>query len=213
MAASNIPYTSVPLRHPRRRKPAPESVYQSYLYEVTHSGPRRAASATAARYGISDDTVRRIVARIEADEQMKAQTPPELAYTPPPGGYPEPRPSADFAAEIAANQPQPSIDDVRRITSSESDDHVQAALIETEQPDEQPHAEAPHARTAILDDAPVAAPALPQPLIVRERVVVRVPVERPPSPLVAWWQRHEIARMQLLGLVVLLVLIGATWLG
>src|SRR5687768_2660233 len=131
--------TSATPRTPsRRRKPAPEAVYQSYLYEVTHVGPRRAASATAARYGISDDTVRRIVARIEAAEQAKAETPAELVYTPPPGAYPEPRPSSAFAAEVAAKQPQPSADDERIITSSGSPDPVQDAAIQWIASEEQP---------------------------------------------------------------------------
>jgi hypothetical protein len=73
------------------------------------------------------------------------------------------------------------------------------------QPRDQPIPEGYHSRS--FRDAPTLA----QP-IVRVRVV-RVPDRARNGGLLGWLAEHEAARKQLLGLVVLLVLIGLSWLG
>ena len=72
-----------------------ESVLRTYHQMVVGTGKRGAYGRTAKRYGISDETVRRWV---HAGEQP---CDPDLAYEPPPGGYPTPHP-----AESTENMPQ-----------------------------------------------------------------------------------------------------------
>lgn len=81
MAVSHAPTPQRKLTH--KRKPDPARMYESYLYACSTVGRRRAAAQVAEQYGCSDDTVRRLVARMERPDD----TPAELAYTPPDPEY------------------------------------------------------------------------------------------------------------------------------
>lgn len=106
-------------------------------------------------------------------------------------------------------------------------DNVSLAAAETPQPEPHPDPLPPPIPESPpdpdLDPWPFPAPDPPpwptpepttpsaRPLVITR--VVRVPVEREPAGLVGWVRTHDAASKQLLGLVVLLVMILATWLG
>ncbi len=209
----------------RKRRPAPEAVYQTFIYEVSQVGERRAASATAERYGISDDTVRRIVARKREQERVKEATPAELVYIAPPTGYPEPQPAAELPPSVtqyAAQKPQPSVNGERPLTSS-SEREMRQSTVDLPQPIDA------EARSAETDDMTRSSTQLPQPverqtLVAHEATdppthnpstrvrVVRVPIERPGTGVLQWLAEHEAARQQLIAVLVFLILVGLTWL-
>ncbi len=92
------------------RRPDDARLYQVYLHECRTGGKRGAYRRTADRYDLSDETVRRIVHRHETP-QPAVEVDEDLAYVPPPGGYPTPEPVA-FATEPAKMpQEEPQLED------------------------------------------------------------------------------------------------------
>jgi hypothetical protein len=279
---------------PRRRRPDPARVVQSYQHQVEALGKRGAFRRTAALYGISDETVRRYVL---ATQQPKTPAPKVDAvppYEPPPGGYPEPQPprhdinlphtapqraavatcgnaaggdplpaplervimsnvkrglhATEYAtrhtpergdeAEETPHTPQPE-----REPEDEAPDEIPlppagpvgplpappppppppqpvawaATPTPYPQPEPEPHPDPmpePDPRPEPSPD-PIPWPPTPGPnpraIVVRQ--VVRVPDRARNAGLLGWLAEHEAARKQLLGLAVLLVLIGLSWLG
>ena len=83
MASASIPAPSAT----RKRRPSPDLILRTYRQECIIAGDRGAANRAAALLGISDDTVRRVVARDEAARKAREETPPELQFTPPDAAY------------------------------------------------------------------------------------------------------------------------------
>ena len=146
-----------------KHKPAPATVLQFYRHEVSTSGLRGAANRTATALGISDDTVRRVVARDEEARKAREETPPELEYVPFDADYEAERIAANaavapvltelLAAEIAAKQKQ----DVRQVMSSPEFKMRQSA-------DETPQDDTAERRSPEPENDTLDIPQTPQPL-------------------------------------------------
>jgi len=100
MSVAQAPRSTASTKKPR--KPDPSRVYQVFLHEASSVGRRNAASRTATAFGLSDDTIRRIVARFEKVDD----TPPEVQYTPAPGQVEYEVQRDQQALTLAQQQPQ-----------------------------------------------------------------------------------------------------------
>ena len=162
-AMSTIPYRAPQRPSSRKRKPAPATVLQLYRHEVSTSGLRGAANRTATALGISDDTVRRIVARDEEARKAREETPPDLEYVPFDPDYEAERIAANaavapvltelLAAEMAAKQEN----DVRRVMSIPELEMRQSA-------DETPQDDTAERRSPEPENDTLDIPQTPQPL-------------------------------------------------
>ncbi len=168
MASASL-HTASPAR---KRRPSPELILRTYRQECITAGDRGAANRAAALLGISDDTVRRVVARDEAARKAREETPRDLIFTPPDAAYEAERDiiNRTHAAELAARLST----DLRQTyvkAERESGDraaispHDAAADRRTDEPGNTPHSEtldaAPgHARPD-LDEPGAEAPELP----------------------------------------------------
>lgn len=236
MAHASIPH-SAPVRQPARRRPDPARVVQAYYHQVNTAGKRGAYRRTSELYNCSPDTVERIIHRHEARELEREQTPPELVYVPPPGGYPEPKAAPIMAqdgaspvARNAAGEPhlddQPSgdvtsIDELETVERAANSPQINAAECRSDQPET-----APDLAAGLAEDTPqhptpyqstndlltsselgLVAP----PIVVRQ--VIRVAVDQRPAGVVAWLNEHPGVRQQLIAVAVFLVLVALTWWG
>jgi hypothetical protein len=98
-------------QHTTPRKPDAARVLQSYWHIVSTQGRRGALRKAGELYNVSDETVRRYLAAYDAAHNA-TETPVELQYVPPPGGYSEPivpfvvADSVTADAETATEQPR-----------------------------------------------------------------------------------------------------------
>jgi hypothetical protein len=93
---------------PKKRKPDPRAVVAHYYRECASAkGKRGALRRTGDAFGISDESVRRYVQAEEHAAEVKAATPDELRYEPPPGGIAYQAERERIAAQLAAEQTAP----------------------------------------------------------------------------------------------------------
>ncbi len=166
-------------QHTTPRKPDAARVLQSYWHIVETQGRRGALRKTGELYNVSDETVRRYLAAHDAAHNA-AETPVELQYVPPPGGYSEPivpfvsasyvTPHATLDADTTTEQPQtPFLDGGNLCQATNATDAAQ--------PQETANAtnELSHGRiatrhadeleTTLLDETP-PAPPMPQQAVI-----------------------------------------------
>lgn len=198
------------------RKPEPSRVVQSYLHIVSTQGKRGACRKTGEIYGISRETVRRYVAAHEASRNAPEE-PPELQYVPPPGGYPTPQPMAQIGADwrntdasICTEAAQNDVENNAELMSSEKCTNDTGPQESTNCTAETAHDETAQLHSDELEPPMVAAFEIAQPVIIRQRVVIR---EREPVGLVAWVREHPGAAHQAVAWVIAAVLIGVASLG
>jgi hypothetical protein len=183
--------------------------------------------------GISDDTVRRVVARDEEARKAREETPPELEYVPFDADYESERIAANAAVApvltelLAAETAAKTKNSVRQVMSSlelemrqSADETPQTDTAECRSPELENDTPQPLqtpqllAQRDELEDEPVVALPMPQP--VRERVrVVRIPAEPPRRGIY-----DRLADVQIesfmgpeLGLIVAVILIAMTFWG
>ncbi len=141
MATSSI----TPSAPTRKRRPSADLILRTYRQECITGGTRGGANRAAALLGISDDTVRRVVARDEAARQAREETPPELQFTPPDAAYEAERDRINrmHAAELAA-----------RLSPDVRQSYVKNERESGENAAETPHDDAAECRTVELGNTP-----------------------------------------------------------
>jgi hypothetical protein len=130
----------------QKRKPDPSRIYESYVYAVSTIGKRRAARHVAEQYGLSDDTIRRLIAKIERVDD----TPAELTYIAPDPLY-DSRRMALSALLVEAARPAQQ----RRLenTRQPQNDLVPPAYVEPE-PQALPQPDGPAQRHIVMSNTP-----------------------------------------------------------
>ncbi len=159
------------------RKPDAARVLQSYWHIVETQGRRGALRKTGELYNLSDETVRRYLAAHDAAHNAP-ETPVELLYVPPPGGYSEPivpTISASYVTphatatphDTATEQPQtPFMDGGNLCQATNATDAPQPQETELDA-DELPHATLPQCHADELEPVVLAAPPMPQHAVMR----------------------------------------------
>ncbi len=210
MTASTLPHRTT--ARPAR-KPEPSRVVQSYLHIVGTQGKRGALRKTGDIYGISDETVRRYVATHEAAQNVP-EVPPELQYIPPPGGY-EPPIMPQITTPVATDEPQNDATESGIVTSSYDDTNETGPQESTNATDELPHDTMTQRHSDELEDEVTSDVPMPQPVVVRERVVrERIVIrERDEVGVVGWIREHPGAAHQAVAWVIAAVLIGVASFG
>ena len=240
MATTSIAQT------PRSRTPiAPERVFQTYTHECATHGEWGAYRRTGDRYGRSDEWARKACAKYRAQTVQATtavQLAPELAYVPPPDGYPAPVPLPTIPTDAIklpttpAKAPTTKLDVIGEVGSvaetfsgSQLANTVNSQPGERETPEPAPWVDPlpPTIPGSPPDEpdlwpfpAPVPEP-LPEPepvptarqVVIRERVVMRAPVEQHRPSALQWMADHPVARQQLLAWAVFLVLVLLTMVG